>query len=121
MGYPGCPHHHTTTNDSVSPRQLLGTNDQAGSPPGSDMVRTNKKFMKLMREHYNDVAEQQFKMTVVRAEPAATGHSTPMKATKDKDEWESPMSLDATEPRLELEAVPDDALINPVAAFGMPA
>ena len=42
-------------------------------------------------------------------------------SAQDDDEFESPTSLDATEPRLEAEACFDDMAILPVAAFGVPA
>ena len=37
----------------------------------------------------------------------------------EEDEWETPTSIDATEPRLEVEAVPDDEGIMPDAAAGV--
>ena len=74
----------------------------------------NKKFMDFMRSYHNDVAEQSFKMTVVRSPPApasspasSSAPSTPGPSTSnagDEDEWQAPTPLDATEPRLAEEA-----------------
>ena len=62
------------------------------------LLRMNKKFMGFMRAHHNDIAQQEFKMTVVRAPPptispssksAASPPSTPGPSTStsagDKD------------------------------------
>ena len=74
--------------------------------------------MDFMRSYHNDVAEQSFKMTVVRSPPApasspasSSAPSTPGPSTSnagDEDEWQTPNSLDATEPRLAEEADGDD-------------
>ena len=87
------------------------------------ILRMNKKFMDFMRSNHNDVAEQSFKMTVVRSPPppasspaSSSAPSTPGPSTSsagDEDEWQTPNSLDATEPRLEEEADGDDWGICP--------
>ena len=66
--------------------------------------------MGFMRAHRNDIAQQEFKMTVIRKPPPARSSpapSTPGPSTStaaDEDEWETPNSLDALEPRLTEEA-----------------
>jgi hypothetical protein len=77
------------------------------------LLRMNKKFMDFMRTHRNDVSGQPFNMTVVRSPsaPRSSTPSTPGPSTStavNEDEWETPGSLDAGEPRLEEEACYDD-------------
>ena len=76
------------------------------------ILRMNKKFMGFMRAHRNDIAQQEFKMTVIRTPPRSPpAPSTPGQSTStaaDEDEWETPNSLDALEPRLTEEACCDD-------------
>ena len=40
------------------------------------LLRMNKKFMGFMRAHHNDIAQQEFKMTVVRAPPPTISPSS---------------------------------------------
>ena len=80
------------------------------------LLRINRKFMEHMRKYYNHKSKDEFKMTVVKLPPptAAAAPSTPSCSSSTlPDMWETPTSIDATEPRLEVEAVPDDAGINP--------
>ena len=77
-------------------------------------------------ETYNDLTKDAFKTTVVVH--TSQGPSTPAAkqakrapppdadSSMEEDEWETPTSIDATEPRLEVEAVPDDEGIMPDAA-----
>ena len=68
----------------------------------------------FMRTHRDGIAQQEFKMTVIRTPPPAArsspAPSTPGPSTStaaDEDEWETPNSLDALEPRLTEEACCD--------------
>ena len=82
-----------------------------------------------MRENYNNLTKDAFKTTVVVH--TSQGPSTPAAkqakrapppdadSSMEEDEWETPTSIDATEPRLEVEAVPDDEGIMPDAAAGV--
>ena len=79
-----------------------------------------------MCENNNDLTKDAFKTTVVVH--TSQGPSTPAAkqakrapppdadSSMEEDEWETPTSIDATEPRLEVEAVPDDEGIMPDAA-----
>ena len=95
------------------------------------LLRMNRKFMQFMlsscaSETYNDLTKDAFKTTVVVH--TSQGPSTPAAkqakrapppdadSSMEEDEWETPTSIDATEPRLEVEAVPDDEGIMPDAA-----
>ena len=86
----------------------------------------NKDFMEFMRAHYNHVAQQDFKMTVVRAPtPSSTpspGPSTPGPSAPGPSApagFETPTSWDATEPRLEEEVYLADNIDPAVSPEGL--
>ena len=100
------------------------------------ILRMNRGFMDFMRTHYNDAAEQEFKMTVVRAPTAASaapppGPSTPGPSTPATfagacaasaaaaGAFETPTSWDATEPRLAEEVDEEGGAVLPAELEAM--
>ena len=86
------------------------------------LLRMNRTFMEFMRAHYNHISQQEFQRTVVRADDAEVpAPSTPLPAAARAtgaecgNEWETPATLDAIEPRLVEE--PDDTSLP----AGLPA